>query len=171
MNIEIGANAGDRQEDFLLVDIRGNPEIRADMRCLPFRHSLDRIYASHVLEHLPDADIVTALKSCRGALRPGGVLELYVPDLLWTMRKFLRAQSHGARWALWNRIIFGSQENEGEFHKTGFSVKRLADCLIAAGFRTIKTKRCKRQRRIAAEPFEHEMRTVTTIEVHAIAVA
>ena len=167
--IEIGSNDNDRQEGFLQVDLYGKTDLRADIRTLPFRHSLDNIFASHVLEHLPDADVVLALKSCRAALRPGGRLELYVPDLPWILRRFLKAKSHGERWALWNRFIYGSQENAGQYHRTGFSVKRLADCLIAAGFRQVKTRRTKRKDRgVWFGPAEAR---TSLMEVHAIAIA
>lgn len=157
MNIEIGGNTGKR-EGYLQVDRYGRPDIRADIRALPFR-CLDRIYASHVLEHLPDADVVPALKSCRRALREEGVLEVYVPDLLWMMRRFLKAGSQGEKWSLWLRWLYGSQENEGQFHRTGFSASRLATCLTAAGFREITTKRAIRKERYMQ------------VEVHAVAVA
>lgn len=150
-DIEIGAGGEETPplEGYLQVDLQGQPDVRADMRTLPFRR-LERIHASHVLEHLPDADIVMALKSCRRALRAGGVLEVYVPDLLWTVRRFINSKmSYGERWGLWLQFIYGSQKDEGQYHKTGFSTKRLADCLIAAGFRQVKVRRVKRERRFA----------------------
>lgn len=172
MKIEIGGNRDEMQDGFIQVDLCGQPEVRADIRALPFRN-LDHIYASHVLEHVPDADIVVALKSCRRALRPEGILEVYVPDLPWLMRRFLKSESSGARWALWNRFIFGSQENEGQFHRTGFSAKRLYACLVAAGFRSVATQRRKRKRGwVVKEVSGQEERAYTTgMEVHAIATA
>lgn len=146
MKVEIGGIPGlaGAREGYVQVDAYGKPDILADIRALPFRHSLQEIYMSHVLEHLPDADIVAALKSCRVALVENGLLDIYVPDLAWVLRKFLKA-APGVRWALWNVRIFGSQENEGQFHKTGFTVNRLQTCLVAAGFRRVEAKRCKRE--------------------------
>ena len=169
MNVEIGATDDDRHEDYIQVDMYSDTQVRADIRALPFKN-LDNIYASHVLEHLADADIVTALKSCKRALRPGGKLEVFVPDLMWAMRKFLETQSPGARWALYNRFIFGSQEHPGMYHKTGFSARRLADCLVAAGFRTIRTKRRSRRRSGEfREQYEQERRQITEREIQGIA--
>lgn len=156
MIIEIGAL--ERREGVVQVDRYGSPDVRADIRALPFRH-LDRIEASHVLEHVPDADIVVALKSCRRALKPEGILDIHVPDLLWAMRRFLRSQSQGERWGFWQRFIYGSQAGEGQFHQTGFSVKRLSDCLVAAGFRTVRVNRIRRE--------EH----MKEVEVHGVATA
>ena len=146
MNIEIGGNGG-VHEGYLQVDAHGKPDLRADIRALPFKY-LDRIHASHVLEHVPDADIIPALKSCRRALRPGGVLEVYVPDLAWMFGRFLKCGSPGEKWGLWLKFVYGSQEHEGQYHRTGFSVKRLVDCLTAAGFRQINAKRVRRKDRL-----------------------
>lgn len=171
MNIEIGANDNDRHEGYVQVDMYGDTQVRADIRALPFRN-LDKIYASHVLEHLADTDIVTALKSCRRALKPGGELEVFVPDLMWSMRKFLSTQAAGARWSLYNSFIFGSQEHPGMFHKTGFSARRLAECLVAAGFRTIETKRRARKGLWELrEQHEQERRHVRVREIQGIATA
>ena len=122
------------------VEAFGKPDILADIRALPFRHSLDAISTS-ALERIPDEDIIVALKSCRAALRPGGRFEARVQDLPWLMRKFLHS-SAGERWAFYRPLIFGAEER-GQHHRTGFSVKRLSDCLVAAGFRTIKVGRRK----------------------------
>jgi len=152
--IEIGGHEKPR-EGYIQVDAFGQPEIRADIRALPFRHSVDSVFMSHVLEHLPEADIVMALKSCRNALRPGGRFEAYAPDFPWLLHKFLRA-SPGQRWAFYTPLIFG-QEGEGQHHRTGFSVQRLSDCLVAAGFRIIKVRRVKRDENMGM------------VEVHAVA--
>lgn len=163
MQIEIGADS-DPQEGHVLVDMYGSPQVRADIRNLPFKN-LDRVYASHVLEHIPDATIITALKSIRSCLKEGGKFEAYVPDLPWFMRKFLKS-SGGERWSLWNMFIFGSQENEGQFHKTGFSVKRMSDCLVAGGFRDIKVQQTKQRQKAFGK---HGMNYLYMMEIHVVA--
>ena len=145
MMVEVGGYDLKR-EGYLQVDVIGSPDMVADIRALPFKHSLDGIYASHVFEHLEDADIVRAMKSCRAAIKPEGVLEVYVPDLLWFMRKFLKA-SPGERWGLYGPMIFGGSSIKEAQHRTGFSVKRLQMCLVAAGFRKVEVKRVRRESR------------------------
>lgn len=151
MKIEIGGG-GHPCEGYVQVDAFGQGgtfgegKIIADIRALPFR-GLEEIYASHVLEHLPEVQVVAALKECRRALRPDGRLVVFVPDLIWFMRRFLNARSRTERWAIWGRMIFGSHEDPGMGHATGFSVRRLAECLQAAGFRKIETRNVKRDER------------------------
>lgn len=165
-SIEIGAD-DDILEGHIRVDMYGEPEVRADIRALPFRN-LDRVFASHVLEHVPDAGVVVALKSIRSTLKEDGVFEAYVPDLPWFFRKFL-GSSGGERWSLWNHFIFGSQENEGQYHKTGFSVKRLSDCLIAAGFRKVKVRKTKERHKAFGQ--KEMLNYMYLMEIHAIAQA
>lgn len=155
MIVEIGGHTKP-ENGYVQLDRHGSPDIRADLRALPFKHSLDGIFMSHVLEHVPGSEIVTALKSCRAAIRPGGKLEIYAPDLGWLLRKFLKA-SPGERWAFWEELIFG-EEGPGMHHRSGFSVKRLTDCLVAAGFRTVEVQRKRRENRR------------NMVEVHAIAI-
>ncbi len=168
MKIEIGASPGeDSQEDFLSVDMIPGEDVDlvADIRKLPFRHTVEHIYCSHVLEHIPDAEIVIALKSCRTALVEGGLLEIYVPDQPWMFRKFLAADYH-EKWAMWNMFIYGSQDTPGQFHFTGFSTRRMRDCLTAGGFRSIEVKRRKRRPK-AKIGEEHGHRSINIMEVYA----
>lgn len=176
MKIEIGADlVEDHQKDFLMVDMVSDKDagsiremhvdVLADIRKLPFRHTVEHIYCSHVLEHIPDAEIVTALKSCRTALVEGGLLEIYVPDMPWTLRKFLAADYH-EKWTFWNENIFGSQDTQGQFHYTGFSTERMRDCLAAGGFRKIEVKRLKRAQD-TEKGNEHKKRLSNIMEVYA----
>jgi len=148
MKIEIGGGIA-ALDGYVQVDVLptpANPKVFADIRALPFRN-LEGIYASNVFEHIANADIVPAMKSCRKALARGGVLEIYVPDFVWSLRKFLSSRTSVERWGAALNTIFGNQENPGQFHLTGFSVLRMAKCLEMAGFRNIDAKRRRRQSR------------------------
>ena len=61
---------------------------------LPFDGStFDVIYASHVLEHFPWYQIESILKEWARVLKPGGILEVWVPDGLKICRAFVDAES------------------------------------------------------------------------------
>lgn len=49
----------------------------------------DRLYASHVLEHLPRDDVPRALRNCYAVLKPGGLFRLIVPDLYNSAKQYL----------------------------------------------------------------------------------
>lgn len=83
----------------LLARLSGNPEPFPDevrygdvVKGLPLAaNSVDGLYASHVLEHLPLTDMRAALAESLRVLKPGGVLRLIVPDLKSRARAYLEA--------------------------------------------------------------------------------
>ncbi len=125
-------------------------EVLCKVEALPFRN-LDSIYMSHVLEHIAEAMVMPALRSCRRALKAGGKLEIFVPDLLAQMRRLLRAtEPKDFLWGLLMPQIFGAHYEAGQGHKTGFSSWHLANCLRRAGFRRVETRRRRRRERTIA---------------------
>lgn len=61
-------------------------------RRLPFAdNSIDYVYASHVLEHLSQANARRLLLDIHRVLRPGGLLRLVVPDLSFGARRYVEA--------------------------------------------------------------------------------
>lgn len=52
--------------------------------------SVDRIYSSHFLEHVPYAKAQRILSECRRILKPGGIFRLVVPDLLYYSREYVQ---------------------------------------------------------------------------------
>lgn len=53
---------------------------RCAWRRLFLPHSIDRLLAEHVLEHLSDAQCMRALTECFRSLKKGGLLRIAVPD-------------------------------------------------------------------------------------------
>jgi len=66
-------------------------------RRLPFRDGMfDLVYASHVLEHVAWYQTENALSEWVRVLRPGGFLEVWVPDGIRICRAFVDAETIGA---------------------------------------------------------------------------
>jgi len=83
MKLNLGSD-DDRYPGFLNVDICPDckPDIVSDVEHMPMIEdgSVDEIFASHILEHLPwNTD---ALKEWHRILKPGGLITVAVPDLL-----------------------------------------------------------------------------------------
>ncbi len=131
--LDIGSGPWPKQ-DYEAVDPY-EPDARVDFRCnmwdLPYSDgSVEAIWSSHALEHVPKAKVVPTLAEWHRVLQPGGLLQLEVPDLLWVCRNFLE---HPV--ADWNMdTIFGAQTRDGEYHQTGFTIEILGDYLVATGF-------------------------------------
>lgn len=89
---------GDTNDRFLrwgwfTVDARQPCDIEVDIRhrALPFSDNfVARIYASHVLEHLNDAQLTHFLGEAYRVLRPNGVIRIVVPDLQLFVDSYLR---------------------------------------------------------------------------------
>lgn len=112
-------------------------EVQADMWDLPYESgTVDKIYSSHALEHIPKEMVVPTLGEWSRVLKPTGSLELLVPDLAWCLNHWLENQTIG--WEM--DIIFGHQAHEGEFHKTGFNEPILRQYLVMAGFDVVSVE-------------------------------
>jgi len=115
--------------------------------------SFDRVFASHVLEHIAWYRTYDALREAWRVLKPAGELELYTPDFahivqgyqsrqcLDTWRRF-NSQGHFMRWVNGRIFAYGPDAQELDatipiplpFHKAVFDYEYLAECLTDVGF-------------------------------------
>lgn len=115
--------------------------IKMDIRNLRYAdNTVDEVLCSHVLEHLSFNDVPLTLKEIHRVLMLGGRVIIDVPDLEAVLRHWL-ALPEGKRWGFALMEIYGSQEREGQFHRTGFTKGRLRQVLMGAGFREINVKK------------------------------
>jgi predicted SAM-dependent methyltransferase len=127
-----------------------------DARAIPLvPGTVDTIYSSHLLEHLPARTVAPTLAHWRALLKPGGVLHLNVPDLEWACERFLALLAGERGLNLLGvpkeptyysktidytddrsmlAVIFGTQSHEGEHHHTGFTGESLRGLLHASRF-------------------------------------
>ena len=101
-------------------------DVHGDFRQLTYR-DVDEILLSHVLEHLPWRHTQLVLNKLHGWLRDGGELLIEVPDM-----ELITAEAMGN--PDWVRYLYGSQEHEGEYHRSGFTIPILEQKLRTAGF-------------------------------------
>lgn len=138
--------------EWTLVDlhVKDNRITNWDATKLPLENdTVDTIYASHLLEHIPHLDVPHVLKHWYKLLKPGGSLILNVPNLLWALHRVEEYESgvpldgyyydwkgeHGIL-----SVIFGSQSHEGEYHKSAFTPLSLKIQLIDTGFESVGIK-------------------------------
>lgn len=114
------------------VDLHEDAEIQGSLLNVPLPEgSATDIYSSHSLEHVRKAEVIPALIEWLRLLQPGGRLILRVPDLKWCVENWLATGCRNG-WEL--DTIFGSQEHEGNVHKTGFTPLMLHFYLTRSGF-------------------------------------
>lgn len=91
---------------------------------------VDEAYSSHSLEHFSKYDVPQVLKEVFRVLKSGAIFTIEVPDLVFCVEEWLKAQNNGFELDR----IFGLQTGPGQEHKTGFTRDTLAAYLKDAGF-------------------------------------
>jgi SAM-dependent methyltransferase len=126
--------------------------LQCDMYKLPFSEgTVDTIYSSHALEHLPIRHANTTLRNWSKVLRKNGYLYLAVPDLEEIMSIMLDENvDDNSKWNWYVYTLFGYQIrpgeftsdsdtkaiiDQGQFHTTGFTKKRITFLLEREGFK------------------------------------
>lgn len=143
---------------FEVLDVMGpgRPHPAEILRRLPYEDaSFDLIHMAHVLEHVAWYQTGEALAEMLRVLRPGGVLEVWVPDALSIAEAFVNAERRGHDplkidpWTRFNPAgdpcvwaagrLFSYGDGTGTpghpgWHLAMFSPRRLREALLQAGF-------------------------------------
>jgi predicted SAM-dependent methyltransferase len=90
--LELGSGAKEGFNGWTTIDLTG-ADISHDLRYgIPFPSgSVDRIYTSHMLEHIPYHDLLDFLNECYRVLKIGGELSVCVPDA----GRYIKAYAEG----------------------------------------------------------------------------
>jgi SAM-dependent methyltransferase len=144
------------------VDLREGPQIdyRADIRQLPadWAETFDRAKASHVLEHFGFAESEDVLREWYRILKPGGVLEITVPDLQTfahaiTAGRFDVAVQGGLYGdqghPFWMQGAYGGYDGprwlphstDHNHHKSGYTASWLIELMRRVGFTDVQAER------------------------------
>lgn len=130
------------REGWKIVDAQARPGVDyvADLRNLDQfpTDSCQEIYASHVLEHLNQREIVPALRGLHRLLVPGGRLYLSVPDLRKLAWLLCAPDIDSENSFKLMRLLFGGQTDPWDFHFIGFSLDFMLNYLSAAGFYSVE---------------------------------
>jgi len=117
------------------LDVRpeAGPDVVADItEPLPGElvGAFDIVLAHHVLEHIPLKLVPRVLGNMAAALKAGGMLHVFVPSLEWASEQVLDTEN-ASEVLLYH--LYGSQENEAMFHRSGFTIPILRPLLEKAG--------------------------------------
>ncbi len=144
MRLDIGAGAAPAiylqpRAEWRSVDLE-DADYDTLMWDLPFATgSIEEIHSSHALEHIEKVQVLPTLREWYRVLAPKVQLTIRVPDLAYCCEQYLAAlatETSQVPVTGWNLdMLFGNQEHEGQFHKTGFTRHSLTWYVIQAGFR------------------------------------
>lgn len=126
---------GTKIDGFLTVDLEPGSDCEADVASLPFEdHTVDEIYASHILEHFPHVRTDYVLEEWHRVLKKGSRAYIAVPDfdamvkIYWKegMVDFIR------------NMLYGDQLYGRAYHYTAFTFSTLAFACGKSGFEDVK---------------------------------
>ena len=84
--------------------------------------SVDYILAGAILEHMKLAEWKSVLAHWIDCLKVGGTLEIHIPDLRLMCSRFLSGKLADEEFV---HLMYGGQNYEGNFHRSGASAKTL----------------------------------------------
>lgn len=113
------------------------PDVVADVREMPFAdESFDRVQLWDVLEHLDAAGGRRALREIRRVLRPEGILDVQVPNLVVVAQRFSVGElTFEDLLQLVYGQHLGADHGEPDYHRFGYSAASLHEALSDAGYR------------------------------------
>jgi len=114
---------------FINLDIDDNNPVFP----LPYENnSINEIRASHILEHFGIQDSVAVLAEWTRVLKPHGKLKIAVPDF-----DLLASALYSNDRILIERMIFGGQTDEYDYHKSLWTYEKLHNILSCLGYTDI----------------------------------
>ncbi len=138
----------DRLPGYLGVDMHSDTaDIKQDIMKLDLpEQCADEIFASHVIEHIPQHRASKVLEKWLATLKDGGMLVMETPDLAGLCKDYL--EQDGADQQMTAMCIYGAHvdritpetQEKGALspHLWGYTPKSLADLCTAVGFKDIK---------------------------------
>jgi ubiquinone/menaquinone biosynthesis C-methylase UbiE len=137
--LNLGAG-NDIRNGWCNVDLQAGDgvDLVCDVSHLPFADkSIEKIYASDVLEHIMYAKVPGTLKEWYRVLAPKSTITIKVPSLSTIATNYVRHEINTKEFV---RLVYGGQQ-EGEIanaHKSGFDPQYLSLLMKRAGFEITK---------------------------------
>lgn len=137
--LHIGCGEVDSPE-FINLDARSMPHVHIvsknifDLWVIPDA-SLDMVYMSHVLEHVPRGQVLQTIKEMARVLKAEGTLRISVPDFDHIVHIYKETRGDI------NLIappLMGGQNHKFNFHYSVFNRGYLTDLLVKGGFEKVE---------------------------------
>ncbi len=150
IKLELGSGNIKGKDGWTTVDIDG-ADINWDLkRGIPLpNNSVDKIYSSHLLEHIPYEQLMILLKKCRSVLKVGGEFSVCVPNFRFYVDSYKEGKMFRERETWWQQglIDTGSAIDQLNYiaymndeHKYMFDEENLVNTLKKAGFSNVKLR-------------------------------
>jgi len=117
-------------EDYAVIDLEEG--INPWETGFPNEH-FDLVAVAGTLEKQPRSNVLACVSEWRRILKSGGQFDIIVPNMRWACISVVRGEFNES-WPAILATFYGTQENEEEFHRTGFTLKMLRALLESLGF-------------------------------------
>jgi len=140
MKLNLGCGL-DKKQGYINIDIRKevNPDLIWNLENIPYpfeTNSVEEIIAKDVLEHFPFRKVENILKEWFRILKPQGKLYIQTPDLIAIAIKVILNNKY--TWKDISYWVYGGQDYNENFHKSGFTIPTLKKLLESIGFKIEK---------------------------------
>jgi hypothetical protein len=134
MKLNLGCGT-DIKPDFVNIDIRHTPGVNlisdvSNLDDLYQDNSVDEIHAYDLLEHFSFLITRKVLSNWISKLKPGGTIIVRVPDLEKILDRFVNGNLPAFEA---QRLVFGGQDYEFNYHYAGFTEGMLEGLLLGCG--------------------------------------
>lgn len=134
LKLNIGSGKDYKQGHINIDKYDSTADANWDIEHIPLNdRCVAQIVCTDVLEHISHHKVLSVLRELNRLLKLEGRLIIIVPDLVGLCEHVIKDPENEWRLAQ----LYGHQQHEGQFHKTGFTVKRLSNLLGFAGFDTM----------------------------------
>ncbi|MEL7547280.1 MAG: methyltransferase domain-containing protein [Pseudomonadota bacterium] len=150
IHLDLGAGPNRGSGQWTTVDM-GGADIYWDLRKgIPLPDDcVDKIYTSHVLEHIPFDSLIPFLAECKRVLKPDGEFSVCVPNFRFYVDGYISGRDFLDRELWWKpaRVDTGSRLDQvnyiaymGGHHKYMFDEENLINTLKTAGFKHVRLR-------------------------------
>jgi predicted SAM-dependent methyltransferase len=150
IGLEFGCGEDPRKPEFDGVDVRALPTVKYvcdawDIHQHVDAQTVDEIYSRHFFEHLTFHQGDITLQSWLSVLKPGGMVEMIVPNMLHHIEQWLHidrqtteVKRSGASPSTYEseaiKGFWGGQRGDWDFHKSGYDLELLKNTVTRMGY-------------------------------------
>jgi predicted SAM-dependent methyltransferase len=150
IKLELGSGSKKGVDGWTTVDI-GDADIKWDLKFgIPLSDkSVDKIYSSHLLEHISYNNLIPFLKECKRVLKIGGEFYVCVPNFRLYIDAYKDGKLFQARDKWWQPAMINTGSNIDQLnymtymldhHKYMFDEQNLINTLTKAGFLNVSLR-------------------------------
>lgn len=150
IKIELGSGPKKGLNEWVTIDQVG-ANINWDLRRgIPLRdNSVDNIYSSHLLEHIPYSQLIGFLKECHRIIKKDGEFSVCVPNFRYYIEAYKEGKLFRPREEWWQPALIdtGSAIDQLNYmaymngeHMHMFDEESLINILLKSGFSTVNTR-------------------------------